>query len=159
MARWVCPRCDREFGRARQSHDCIPGGSVDQSFAGRSPELRATYDALIAYVRTLGPVHEDAVSVGVFLKRERKLAEVRPKSKWLAVTLYLDRAIDDSRIARSMQFSSVRVVSEVKLRTPDDVDDQLCAWLGEAYDRAGDSEARVPLGGAQRAVRGGRRGR
>jgi hypothetical protein len=25
MSRWACPACDREFGRARQSHVCLSG--------------------------------------------------------------------------------------------------------------------------------------
>jgi hypothetical protein len=138
VPRWTCPRCDREFGRARQSHDCLPGNSVDTTFRGRSPEQRAVYDAIVAFVRTIGPVHEDAVQVGVFLKAERKLAELRPKSKWLSCNLYLPHAIDDGRVARSLRLSSTRVLSEVKLRAVDDVDDQLCAWLSEAYDAASD---------------------
>jgi Domain of unknown function (DUF5655) len=134
MTRWTCPRCDRQFGRARQSHDCLPGNSVAATFRGRPPEQRAIYDAVVRHLRTLGPVHEDAVQVGVFLKSDRKLAELRPKSKWLACTFYLPYAIDDPRIARSQRFSSVRVVNTVKLRTVDDVDEQLRAWLAEAFD-------------------------
>jgi hypothetical protein len=42
MARWTCPRCDREFGRAHQSHTCVPGGTIEDSFAGRpQPQLDA----------------------------------------------------------------------------------------------------------------------
>jgi Domain of unknown function (DUF5655) len=135
--RWTCPRCDREFARQQQSHACLPGGSVDESFAGRPPGQRAAYEAVVGHLRTLGPVHEDAVQVGVFLKRTRKLAEVRPKSKWVALTIYLDRRIDDPRIARTLQSSSTRTVHEVKLRDAGDVDVQVLAWLTEAYEGAG----------------------
>ena len=136
MPRWTCPRCDREFGRARQSHDCLPGNSVEATFRGRPPEQRAIYDAILAFLQSVGPVHEDAVQVGVFLKVDRKLAELRPKSKWLSCNLYLPHAIDDARVARSLRLSSTRVLSEVKVRRADEVDDQLCAWLSEAYDAA-----------------------
>jgi hypothetical protein len=54
----------------------VPGCAVDATFAGRPPRLRAVCDAILAHLVSLGPVHEDAVSVGVFLKRDRKLAEV-----------------------------------------------------------------------------------
>ena len=82
-------------------------------------------------------MHEDAVQVGVFLKADRKLAELRPKSKWLSCTLYLPHAIDDPRVARSLRLSSIRVISEVKLRVVDDVDEPASyAWLTEAYDVA-----------------------
>ena len=138
MARWTCPRCDREFGRAHQSHTCLPGNSVDATFQGRPAEQRAAYDAIMKFLKTLGPVHADAVQVGVFLKTDRKFADLRPKSKWLAVRIYGPEAIDDARIARSLRLSSTRVVSEVKVRTPEEVDDQLRAWLEAAYDAATD---------------------
>ena len=138
MARWTCPRCDREFGRARQSHTCLPGNSVDDTFLGRPPELREAFDAVLAFVETLGPVHADAVQVGVFLKSERKFAELRPKTRWLACSIYVAREIVDPRVGRSLRLSSTRVVNFVKLRTVADVDDQLCEWLAEAFDEATD---------------------
>ncbi len=137
MARWTCPRCDREFGRAQQSHTCLPGNSVDASFSAHA-EQRAIYDAIVEYLAGLGAIHADAVSVGVFLKSDRKLAELRPKARWLSCSLYLPRAIDDARIARSLPLSAQRVVNEVKLRNVADVDDQLRGWLAEAFDAATD---------------------
>jgi hypothetical protein len=136
MARWTCPRCDREFGRAHQSHTCLPGNSVQRTFAGRPPEQHAIYDAIMTHLDALGPVHVDAVQVGVFLKTERKFCELRPKSKWLSCNLYLEDAIDDPRVARSLRLSATRFVNEVKLRTVADVDDQLRAWFTRAFDEA-----------------------
>ena len=100
MPGWTCPRCDREFGRARQSHTCVPGITVGAAFACCPPAARAVYDAIMAHVRSLGPVHEDAVSVGVFLKSGRKLAEVRPRSRDVWLGLYLPRPVHDRRIAK-----------------------------------------------------------
>jgi len=138
MARWTCPRCDREFGRTNQSHTCLPGNSVEATFRGRPPEQRAAYDMVVAHLATLGRFHADAVQVGVFLKSDRKLAELRPKSKWLELTLYLGHAIDDPRVSRTARYSASRVVSFFKLRSAADVYDQLCDWISEAYDHATD---------------------
>ena len=132
MARWSCPRCDREFGRANQSHACIPGNSVDASFRTR-PEQRPIYDAILKHLKKLGPVHADAVQVGVFLKSDRKLAELRPKTKWLQCSLYLPGALDDPRVDRADRYG-VKVINKIKLRTVDDVDEQFCEWLTDAYD-------------------------
>ena len=125
--RWTCTQCDREFGRARQSHVCVPGCTVDASFAGRPAGQRAAYDAMLAHLRGQGPVHEDAVQVGVFLLAERKFAEVRPMARALAVWLILPRLPDDPRIARSEPLARGRFAALVKLRGPEDVDDQLRA--------------------------------
>ena len=132
MPRWTCPRCDREFGRTRQSHACIPGNSVDATFRAR-PEQRPIYDAIMKQLKTLGPVHADAVQVGVFLKSDRKLAELRPKTKWLQCSLYMPEAIDDPRVDRADRYG-IKVINKIKLRTVDDVDEQFCEWLADAYD-------------------------
>jgi len=52
----------------------------------------------------------------VFLKRESKLAEVRPTAKSLSLELVLPRTIDHPRISTSV----------------DDVDDQVRDWLTDA---------------------------
>ena len=79
MARWTCPDCEREFGARNQAHVCSPGISVEE-LLGRHPDwVGEIYEAVMKPLRGLGPVHEDAVNVGIFLKSDRKLAEFRPR--------------------------------------------------------------------------------
>jgi len=134
----MCPYCEREFARAHQSHVCAPGGSVDDTFAAHPPGHRAVYDAIQAHLRSLGPVHEDAVTVGVFLKRDRKLAEIRPRSRDVWLALSLPRAVEDPRIQRMPWPGGGRVWHVLTLRTADEVDDQVRDWLTEAYLHASD---------------------
>ena len=103
--------------------------------AGRHPAwVGEVYQAVIEHLRTLGPVHEDAVNVGVFLKSDRKLAQFRPKVRSAELWLFLPEAIDDPRISRSMRTGVDRAVSLVKLTAAGEVDDQVRAWLTTAYD-------------------------
>ncbi|SDW63308.1 hypothetical protein SAMN05421504_1011108 [Amycolatopsis xylanica] len=132
--RWTCPACDREFSRANQSHVCVPGCTVDESFAGRAPVQRAIYEALIEHVRSLGPVHVDAVRIGVFLKNHTKFAEFRPKARCLSLELVLPRRVNEPRVFRQAEISEGRVVHTIKLTSITDVDPQLRAWLTEAYE-------------------------
>lgn len=138
MSLWTCPACDRQFGRPRTSHVCIPGCSVDDTFASRPPVQREIYDTLVAHVGTFGRFHADAVSVGVFLKSDRKFAEVRPKARWLSLELVLLRRLADARVSRVIRISADRTVHVVRLVTVVDVDHQVLAWLTEAYDAATD---------------------
>jgi hypothetical protein len=103
MARWTCPKCERQFDLRNQSHVCAPGGSVADTFAGYPLGHRAIYDAVIRHLRSLGRVHEDAVKIGVFLKRQRKLAEVRPMMRSVTLWVALPRAVQDSRVDRRMK--------------------------------------------------------
>jgi hypothetical protein len=137
MSRWVCPECEREFGRQRQSHVCVPGCTTDQTFEGKPPEFREIYQALVDYVETLGPVHLDVVRVGVFLKRDRSFAEIRPKVRSLSLSFVLPRRIEHPRIARSIGVSGGKTWYVVKLTELAQVDDQLLDWLTESYDAAG----------------------
>jgi Domain of unknown function (DUF5655) len=139
VSRWTCPACDREFGRAHQSHVCVPGCTVDRSFQGRPAVQRAIYDAIITHLRTLGPVHEDAVTVGVFLLNERKFAEVRPMARKLKLYLFLPRRIEHPRIQRQERISADRTWLTIGLGSVDEVDDELREWLAEAYDAADDT--------------------
>ncbi len=116
----------------------MPGCTVGATFAGRPPRLRAVYDAILAHLQDLGPVHEDAVSLGVFLKRDRKLAEVRPRSRDVWLGLYLPRPVRHPRIAKVCAPAAPRVVHILLLREPADVDDQVRAWLTEAFLHASD---------------------
>ena len=98
--------------------------------------MRAVYDAIMAHPLDLGPVHEDAVGVGVFLKRDHKLAEVRPRSRDVSLALYLPRRVNHPRISRVLGNSASRVVHLLLLREADDVDEQVRDWLTEAFLRA-----------------------
>lgn len=119
-----------------QAHVCVPGNSVDETFAGRAAGKRVIYDAIISYLRTLGPVHVDAVKVGVFLKVERKLAEVRPMARAVSLLLVLPYAVDSARVARRESMSGERVVHYIRLVDVRDVDPELCRWLADAYELA-----------------------
>jgi hypothetical protein len=109
---------------------------VDTTFATRPARLRAIYDAIVRHLRSLGPVHEDAVTVGVFLKSDLKLAEVRPRSADVVLFLYLPRLVRDPRVARVWGAGGLRVVHKILLRDVTDVDDVVCGWLTEAFDHA-----------------------
>jgi Domain of unknown function (DUF5655) len=133
MSRWTCPRCEREFGKANQAHVCVPGNTVERTFAGRPPVQREIYDAIIGHLRSLGPVHEDAVKVGVFLKHESKLAEVRPMARALSLNLVLPRVLGSPRVLRHERVTPDRVWHVVRLTSVGEVDDEVLAWLAEAY--------------------------
>jgi len=137
MPRWTCPHCDREFARAGQSHVCVPGNTVADTFRQR-PWQREIYDVVMDHITTLGPVHVDAVQVGVFLFSDRKFAEIRPMVRALSVNLMMSRVVDHPRVGRTYRFGLERHSSEVRLTEPSQVDDELREWITMAYDEATD---------------------
>jgi hypothetical protein len=116
----------------------VPGGGVDETFAGRPAYQRAIFDAIMRHLDTLGEVHLDAVSVGVFLKRERKMAEIRPKARSLRMWLVLGHRSLDPRVQRADATPGGRVAHVFKLTSAEDVDEGLRELLTEAFLLAGD---------------------
>lgn len=134
MPRWTCPSCEREFGSANQAHVCAPGISVEE-LLGRHPDwVTDIYGAVIAPLRALGPVHEDAVNVGIFLKSDGKIAEFRPRVHSVLLSVCLPSPRDDTRVLRIYSSAPDRHWHPIKLTGAEEVDDQVRAWLQESYD-------------------------
>jgi Domain of unknown function (DUF5655) len=123
-----------KFASVNQAHVCIPGITVDDLLARHPRWVREIYVVVIDHLNSLGPLHEDAVNVGIFLKSDRKLAEFRPRVRSVLLSLYLPYELTDRRIARTLPTAADRVVAMIKLTGADQVDDQLREWLTEAYD-------------------------
>jgi hypothetical protein len=121
------------FGRAGQSHDCAPGLTLEEYFATGPSHERPIFDVVMAYLETLGPVHTDIVSVGIFLKNPRKFAELRPKDRWVAISFALRRRAAHPTITRKVIEYGARFWHVANVPTADEVDADLLALLAEAY--------------------------
>lgn len=135
MGSWTCPDCARVFARNRQSHDCAPGLTLDEYFSSGPAHERPVFDAVMAHLDTVGPVHCDIVSVGIFLKNPRKFAELRPKDRWVAIGFTLDRRASHGLITRKVIADRGRFWHVANVADPHDVDDALRELLTEAYER------------------------
>lgn len=130
---WTCPSCARSFGRSGQSHVCAPALTVEEYFATGPEFERPVFEVVRAHLESLGPVVVEPVQVGVFFKRARTFAELRPKTRWVTLSFILPAEVRAERVSRRVRISAARTYHETKLRLPDDVDDEVLAWLTEAY--------------------------
>jgi Domain of unknown function (DUF5655) len=133
---WICPKCDRRFARTGQGHECAPAVTLEDYFSTGPVFERPIFDAVYAYVSTLGELYVEPVSVGVFIKKSGSWLELRPMTKWVALSFPLARALDHAKIARKPMDLGSRVIHVVNLKTPTDVDRNVCEWLAESYDFA-----------------------
>jgi hypothetical protein len=107
--------------------------TLEEYFATGPPFERPVFETVLAHLETLGPVHVEPVSVGIFIKAGGSFVELRPMTRWVALSFPLDRVIDHPRIARKPYVTPTRVFHFVNLRGPEDVDDVVKDWLTEAY--------------------------
>jgi hypothetical protein len=107
--------------------------TLEEYFATGPPHERPIFDAVIAHLATVGPVHVEPVSVGIFLKRARTFAELRPMQKWVAMSFSLSRPVQHRTIIRKVIRDGGRYFHVANLRDPSDLDDTLRGLLTEAY--------------------------
>jgi hypothetical protein len=108
--------------------------SVDEHFAGKAPAVRALYDRLLATVRKLGSVHEEAKKTCIHLVRSSALAGVEVRKNYLLVNIKTDSAIASPRIEKTEQISARRFHHKLKLSVLGDIDKELQNWLKSAYE-------------------------
>ena len=138
MPVWVCPDCQRQFARKGQGHECAPAMTIEEYFSTGPPFERPIFEAVMAGLDGIGPIHVEPVSVGIFLKRARGFSELRPMTKWVAVSFALPRTLTSGRIARKVIDAGRDKWHVVNVRAADEVDDELVGWLAEAYDASPD---------------------
>ena len=85
------------------------------------------------HLDTVGAVHVEPVSVGIFLKRARSFAQLRPMTQWVALSFSLRRPVTHRTITRKVQPVRVSLPPCGQPAESDDLDDQLLGWLTEAY--------------------------
>jgi hypothetical protein len=134
---WTCPECGRQFARNRQGHDCAPAMTLAEYFSSGPAMERPIFDVVVAHLESLGPVHVEPVSVGIFFKQPRKFAQLRTMTRWIALSFSLDRRVDHRLISRKPMPHGARYYHVVNLREPSDVDDEIKGWLTEAYFDSG----------------------
>jgi Domain of unknown function (DUF5655) len=132
MPAWTCTKCDRQFGRRGQSHECAPAMSLEDYFSTGPAHERPVFDAVISHLRQVGPVHVEPVSVGIFLKRSRTFAELRPMTKWVAVSFSLLHPAKHKLITRKVAQYNGRYYHVANVANSAEVDERLLSLLTEA---------------------------
>lgn len=138
MTAWTCPSCGRLFRRRNQGHECAPAMSVEEYFASGPAHERPIFEAVMARLAGVGPVHVEPVSVGIFLKRSQSFAQLRPRDRWTNLGLTLPDAATSTRLGSRMAAGAGRVHAIVRLRSPAEVDDEVAPLLHTAYHASPD---------------------
>ena len=130
---WACPRCGQRFVSPNMWHSCLRM-TVGDHLRGRPREVVDLYRGFARMVRELGPgVKAVPVKTGIgFMIRVRfargVASEARP-----ARSFWLKRRIDGPRFAKVEFIPPKNFIYSFYVRSPEDLDDEVRAWLAEAY--------------------------
>ncbi len=107
--------------------------TLEEYFSTGPPHERAVCEAILAHVRSLGPVHVEPVAVGILVKRSRTFLELRPMQRWEAVCFTLPHPARHPLVTRKVVTYHGRSYHVANVRSPDDIDGRLLDLLSEAY--------------------------
>jgi Domain of unknown function (DUF5655) len=130
---WRCPRCGRSFASVNQTHTCAALRSVDSHFAGADAEVRQVFDAIVAITTALGPFEILAEKTRIAFHVRMSFAAFTVRRHWLDGHVVLARKVSSPRFRRVEVYSPSNVLHAFRLSRPDEVDDEVRAWLAEAY--------------------------
>jgi len=107
--------------------------SVKDHFVNKDSSVRALYDQLLLILPTFGPVMEDSKKTSIHLNHKSALAGVETRKDCLLLNIKSDHQIKSPRIEKAEQVSAKRFHHKVRIASPKDLDEELKAWLKEAY--------------------------
>lgn len=131
---WTCPRCDRAFA-TRRAHTCEPGLPIEYWLAERPDGQREAAAKIIELARGIADVTVEAVTIGVLIKKQRSIIELRPKTRWLQLSVIATRPLPASaraEISRVVQWGEDVTAYFVRLTEPAQVDRAMTTWLRAA---------------------------
>jgi hypothetical protein len=129
---WTCPRCGRGFANRNQTHSCGLG-SLDAHLTGRDPDVVAIFRRLVELAERCGPVTVLPEKTRIAFHVRMSFAAITLRRHWVDGHVVLARRLEHPRFRRIESFSPRNHVHHFRLVRPDEVDDEVAAWLAEAY--------------------------
>lgn len=141
---WRCKQCGREFANRNQSHAC---GRHDLAhhFAGKPPEIRRLFNAVVKRVKALGPVRVLPEKTRIAFQVRMSFAQVTPKRQWIDGHVVLARRFESPRFRTIQTISPRNHVHVFRLTSAADLDAEFDAWIAEAY-QVGEQRHLTPRG-------------
>ncbi len=105
---------------------------LEWHLAGKSAAVVAMYHLLVEAVGSLGEMEVVPMKSSILLRVKTAFVNVTVRRKWLDIYFAVDGERSGRRIRRTERISARRFAHSVRIEDPDDIDDELMAWLAEA---------------------------
>lgn len=129
---WRCKRCGRSFANRDQAHAC-GRHDLEHHFAGKSPEIRALFDAVVAAIRDIGPIEVIPEKTRIAFHVRMSFAQVTPRRRWLDGHIVLARRRESPRFRNVQTFSPRNHLHTFRIARLTDIDAEFRDWMAEAY--------------------------
>lgn len=129
---WTCPKCNRQFKNRNQDHSC-GHFTIEQVFEDKPPEIFMLFQQIHKKVKSFGEMQVRAVKNGVMFSVKSTFLALKPHQSYLAVEFAGGMAHDEFPVEKCMKISKNEFAHIMRIEQTEEIDDQLIAWLKEAY--------------------------
>ena len=106
---------------------------MEDHFAGREPQVIATFKRLLAAAKRSGPVKVLPEKTRIAFQVRMSFAAFSLRRRWVDGHVVLARRLESPRFRRIDLISPRNQVHVFRLHEPAEVDAEVEAWLAEAY--------------------------
>jgi hypothetical protein len=131
-AMWRCGGCGRRFANRNQSHFC-GRHTLREHLRGRTPEALAIYRGMVKLARRCGHFVILPEKTRIAFQVRMSFAAVSFRRDGLNGHVVLAQRLENPRFTRIETISPRNHVHNFKLRSLEELDAELLAWLREAY--------------------------
>lgn len=114
---WRCAACGRSFANPNQSHACARH-DLAAHFEGRSPKVRAIYDAFLAMLEGFGPVTVLPEKTRIAFQVRMSFAQLTVRRDWVLGHLVLARRVESPLFTKVETFSPRNHLHAFRLDEP-----------------------------------------
>ena len=110
---------------------------VDKMFAGPKEHLRATYDAILTFAKTLGPdIRVSPCKTFVPIYRNHVIAQIKPTTRTrIDLGLALGNTKTPKRLIDTGGFAKKdRITHRIEITGVEDFEDEAKSWMKKAYE-------------------------
>ena len=130
---WRCPKCGRFFVNHNQWHSCGPY-SVESFLERKSPSAIELFHRFVELVEAFGPVLVAPARTRIGFQVKMIFAAVnRLSDQSLDAHVVLRRRLESPRFRRIEGLSPNSSVHHFRIRTVEEFDEEVQAWLCEGY--------------------------
>ena len=130
---WPCPRCGRRFANQNQTHSCGPPVALAAHFAGRDASVYQLFCALLALVRSCGPVTVLPEKTRIAFATRMSFLAVAPRQMHMIGHFVFARRVASPRFQKIETISPRNHVHHFCLEREDELDSEFASWVREAY--------------------------
>jgi hypothetical protein len=130
---WTCPKCGAKLVTPNMWHAC-GAYTVEKFLEGKSPKAREMFQRFADLIGKCGPVTTAPAKTRVaFMVRVRFAGVSNVSDRGITIAFALRRPLKNPRIFKVVKYNPRWYGHYVRIKSLDELDDELATWLCEAY--------------------------